>query len=299
MTEPYSESDTRQQLIDHQLRLAGWNIDDASQVIRELDIHVARARGQAVREPPRSYEGHRFADYALVVRGKPVAVIEATVLGTAWWTDVTPDKLRILANRLGPLMRFRQQARGAMVSLNLADIRTVHERIALGQDGRDMPVVAYRQRVEDTVRRLLAENVVLQRLQAGDDISDTDLAELAALLAAQDPGIDEARLRQVYDIRHAGLVKLLRHVLGVESLERWSTFVTREFDEFIAARTTLTALQIRFLQTLRTFLLQRGRVERRDLVESPFTRLHPDGIRGVFRPAELDEVIGLATRLVA
>ena len=68
---------------------------------------------------------------------------------------------------------------------------------------------------------------------------------------------------------------------------------------FIAQHTTYTALQIRFLQTLRTFLLQRGQVERRDLVGSPFTQLHPAGIRGVFPPREIDEVLGFADGLVA
>lgn len=50
-------------------------------------------------------------------------------------------------------------------------------------------------------------------------------------------------------------------------------FVTREFEQFIAEHTTHKALQIRFLQTLRTFVLRRGRVERHDLVDSPFTQL--------------------------
>jgi len=171
--------------------------------------------------------------------------------------------------------------------------------MVMGPDGRDMPIVAYRQRVEEAVRSLLAENPVLQRLQAGEKVSDRDLAELAALLRRQDPAIDEERLRKVYDVRSASFVQLIRHVLGVERLERWSTYVTRNFEEFIATHTTYTSLQIRFLQTLRTFLLQRGRVERRDLVDSPFTQLHPQGVRGVFPPKDIEEILGFAGALVA
>jgi type I restriction enzyme R subunit len=91
----------------------------------------------------------------------------------------------------------------------------------------------------------------------------------------------------------------MRHVLGVRSLERWSTRVATAFDEFVVRHTTYTALQIRFFQTLRTFVLQRGKVERRDLIESPFTQLHPQGVRGVFRPAEIDEILRFADGLVA
>lgn len=186
-----------------------------------------------------------------------------------------------------------------MVSLNLADITAVHERIAVGPEGRDMPIVAYRQRVEEAVRALLAENPVLQRLQAGAPVSADDLGALAELLRRQEPGIDEERLRKAYDVRTASFVQLIRHALGVEPLERWSTLVTREFEEFIAAHTTYSAAQIRFLQTLRTFVLQRGKVERRDLVESPFTQLHPQGIRGVFPPQEIERVFSFTESLVA
>src|SRR2546425_3042180 len=221
------------------------------------------------------------------------------VLSPAWWASVDQARLRDLVARLAPLMRFRQERRDAILALNLADIRAVHQRVVVGPDGRDMPIVAYRQRVEEAVRSLLAENPVLQRLQAGEKVSDRYLAELAALLRRQDPAIDEERLRKVYDVRTASFVQLIRHVLGVEPLERWSTYVTRRFEEFIATHSTYTPLQIRFLLTLRTFLLQRGRVERRDLVDSPFTQLHPQGVRGVFPPRDIEEILGFAGALVA
>lgn len=222
-----------------------------------------------------------------------------SVLGAAWWDAVDHPRLDDLVARLAPLMRFRQQRAEPMLALNLADITAVHERVSLGPDGRDMPIVAYRQRVEETVRRLLVENPVLQRLQEGEPVTDADMRALAELLRRQDPQIDEEKLRKVYDVRTASFVTLLRHVLGVQPLERWSTMVSRRFEEFIGEHTTYTAPQIRFLQTLRTFVLQRGRVERRDLVESPFTQLHPQGIRGIFPPPEIEAILGFTGGLAA
>ena len=72
------EAQTRRDLIDRNLRLAGWKLDDASQVIQELDIELAKAGFPQVLEPKiHPYEGHRFADYALLLRGKPSIVVEA------------------------------------------------------------------------------------------------------------------------------------------------------------------------------------------------------------------------------
>ncbi|MGH7522978.1 MAG: DEAD/DEAH box helicase family protein [Gemmatimonadales bacterium] len=222
------------------------------------------------------------------------------VLNGSWWADCDDAALRDLSSRLAPLMRFRQpRLGGAMVLLNLADLTAVRDRIVAGPDGRDLPVAQYRQRVEETIRAMVEANPLLQRLQNGETLSDGDLRALADLLRFQDPEIDEERLRQVYDVRTASFVQLLRHVLGVAPLERWSTRVTREFEEFIASHTTYSSLQIRFLQTLRTFVLQRQRLERQDLINAPFTRLHPTGVRGVFSPEEIDEVIRFAEALVA
>jgi type I restriction enzyme R subunit len=225
-------------------------------------------------------------------------LIEA-VLGDAWWEGADHERLAELASRLAPLMRFRQERPQPMLSLNLADLTAVRERIVVGPDGRDMAVAAYRSRVEDLVRALLAENPVLQRIQAGEEVSESDLMQVAALLRGMDPTVDEALLRKAYDARSAGFLQLLRHVLGVAPLERWSTVVAREFDRFIAEHTTYTALQLRFLQTLRTFVLRRGGVERRDLVDAPFTQLHPQGVRGVFPAGEIEEILRFVAELAA
>lgn len=216
-----------------------------------------------------------------------------------WWEEVTPHALGDLVARLGPLMKFRQERRDPILSLYLSDALAVHRRIVTGPHGRDLPISVYRERVEDMIRGLLAENPVLQRIQVGEEVADSDLRQLAELLRTLDPEVDEERLRKVYDVRSASFLQLLRHVLGLEQLERWSTVVAREFDRFIAEHTTFSALQLRFVQTLRTFILQQGRVERGDLVHSPFTQLHPQGVRGVFPAQEIEELLFFAEGLVA
>ena len=114
-----------------------------------------------------------------------------------------------------------------------------------------------------------------------------------------DPYVTEDLLQRIYDNRAAGFLDFMRHVLGLEVVESWSTTVSREFDDFIAEHNTYSSLQIRFLQTLRTFILQTRRLEKRHLVESPFTQIHPKGIRGVFSEAEITEILQFGESLVA
>lgn len=79
-----NEAETRRKLIDEKLRLAGWDPADTSQVSAEFTIDLGRAMGRgrpdilaaAERAPPYGSE-HQYADYALLLHGKPAAVVEA------------------------------------------------------------------------------------------------------------------------------------------------------------------------------------------------------------------------------
>jgi len=53
------------------------------------------------------------------------------------------------------------------------------------------------------------------------------------------------------------------------------------------------------LDLLKNFVLEKGEVNKRNLIESPFTMLHPEGIRGVFNPKEIDEILKLTEKVLA
>jgi type I restriction enzyme, R subunit len=55
----------------------------------------------------------------------------------------------------------------------------------------------------------------------------------------------------------------------------------------------LKADQIQFLMLIKTFILDRGVIEREDLIGPPFTNIHPQGIRGIFPPNQLKAVMAL------
>ena len=71
------EAETRRRLIDERLRIAGWDPDDPSQVTQELDIDLTGGATPRTGEGGTPYAGHQFADYALLLHGRPAAVVEA------------------------------------------------------------------------------------------------------------------------------------------------------------------------------------------------------------------------------
>lgn len=221
-------------------------------------------------------------------------------LDPVWWANATERQLDELAQNLGTLMRFRQSRRMCDVTkLDLPDTRLIKEFIEFGPAHERLTTQAYRERLEVFVRNLVSENKVLQRIQAGEPVADSDARPLADLLAAHDPYATEDVLRKVYDHKTARFLQFIRHILGLEKLASWSDTVQQSFDTFIAQHNTFSEVQIQFLRTLQTFLLQTGAVEKRHLVQAPFTNLHPSGVRGLFRRHEIDEILEFAERLVA
>jgi hypothetical protein len=44
---------------------------------------------------------------------------------------------------------------------------------------------------------------------------------------------------------------------------------------------------------------KQGDVSKQNLIESPFTMLHPEGIRGIFNQKEIDEIFSITEKVLA
>lgn len=216
-----------------------------------------------------------------------------------WWKQPTNDKLNQLIDNLAPLMQYRERRSGGdMVELGLTDLTVEKEFIEFGAEQDPMAKTTYRSQIEEYVRQLVDANPVLQRIQAAEPVTEAQIDELAIILAQHELPITEALLQQAYDNKRARFIEFIRCILARKPIESWPQAITREFDDYIAEHNTFTELQIRFLQTLRTFILQTGRIEKQALVKDPFTGIHPRGIRGLFKPEQIDDILRFAQSLI-
>lgn len=216
-----------------------------------------------------------------------------------WWASPNEEKFGQLIDKMAPLMHFRQQKREGMVKLTIEDLVAIKEYVEFGPEHERLTTAEYRKRVEERIQTLLAQNPILEKIRNGEAISNEEIVALAEDLESQDPYITEKLLQRIYDNKKAHFIDFIRHILGIEDLSTWTEEVTVAFDAFIAKHTNLTKLQIQFVQTLRTFILHAGRFEKHNLIQPPFTNLHPQGVRGIFQTTEIDEIVNLATELVA
>lgn len=276
------------------VRLVGIRLDkiEKSLAMEKVDIatkEITKLRGQ-IKELPLSIN--------IVAREK--ALIQSAQLSHYWATanDATLDEL---AEKLSPLMIFRncQNPDQGPVKLDLTGVLYNKEMVEFGPQNEAVSVFKYREMVETLVLTLTHSNPILQKIKNGADISATEVEKLAGLLSKAHPHITENLLRIVYQNRKARFIQFMRHILGIEIIVSFPDTVAEAFDQFIADHTNLNSRQLEFLRLLKDFILEREKVEKRNLIESPFTIIHPQGIRGVFRPTEIDEILELTEKLAA
>ncbi len=217
-----------------------------------------------------------------------------------FWSTITEDKFDELILKIAPLMRFRE----AIVPLgpakfNFKDLVSEKEYVEFGPQHEALSIAKYRELVEQKVNELVSSNPLLQKLKEGKEITATEAEQLAEELHNEHPHITIDLLRRVYNHRKAQFVQFIKHILGIEILESFNETVSKAFDDFIAKHSYLSSRQLQFMDLLRNFILEKGELQKRNLIESPFTLIHPQGIRGVFSPAEIDEILLFTEKLIA
>lgn len=217
-----------------------------------------------------------------------------------YWIRADEDAFDELIAKLGPLMKFREQGTGQeQTHLDLADELHKKEWVEFGPQHEAISITRYRDMVEALIADLTEHNSVLQKIKNGESVNADEANQLAELLHEEHPHITEDLLRQVYKNRKAHFIQFMRHILGIEILKSFPDEVNLAFDQFIRAHTTLSSRQLEFLNLLKNFIIDRIKVEKKDLISAPFTVIHPQGIRGVFSPSEINEILQLAERLAA
>jgi len=217
-----------------------------------------------------------------------------------YWATINEDKFEELIQKLSPLMKFREAVIPlAPAKFNFKDIVSEKEFIEFGPQHEALSVAKYRELVEKKINELVSSSPILQKLKQGQEITTDEAEQLAEELHNEHPHITIDLLRKVYNHRKAALVQFIKHILGIEQLETFAETVTKAFDNFISKHSYLTSRQLQFLDLLKNFVLEKGDVSKRNLIESPFTMLHPEGIRGIFNQKEIDEILRLTEKVLA
>ncbi|MFN8844075.1 MAG: type I restriction-modification enzyme R subunit C-terminal domain-containing protein, partial [Chryseotalea sp.] len=234
------------------------------------------------------------------VVAKEKEIINKTIKNS-FWVNPTETDLKKVIDKIAPLMRYRQHFDGGdeQESLNLKDVTYKKEMIEFGPENELVSVSRYKEMVEEMVQQLADQNPILKKIKSGEEISEEELKELAELMNKRDPFVTEKLLQRVYGNQHAKFLQFIKHILQIEVVHSFEETVIQAFDEFIKQHSNLSNNQLEFMNVLKKYLIDKGKIEKKDLINPPFTQLHPQGILGVFSPKEIDEIISVIQKVAA
>ncbi|MEQ8548969.1 MAG: DEAD/DEAH box helicase family protein [Cyclobacteriaceae bacterium] len=142
----------------------------------------------------------------------------------------------------------------------------------------------YKRRVESFIR----ENqnlLVIAKIKSNEVITTEELKQLEAVLFdGSERGTREDFIKEYGE---QPLAKFIRNIIGLDV-----TAAQQAFAEFIQSG-NLTADQIKFINSIISFLTKNGTIENKMLFEPPFTDMNDQGVLGVFEDAEAYKIISI------
>ena len=218
-----------------------------------------------------------------------------------FWKNIKENNFNSLIDKLSPLARYidtRENIAGPS-KFNFEDELVAKEMVEFGPQNEAVSITRYKEMVEEKIRELTESNPILQKLIGGNAITEEEVEKLAQELHEENPHITIGLLQRVYQNRKAKFLQFIKHILGLEVLETFNESVANAFDAFITEHSNLSSRQLQFLDILKKYILEKGNLEKKNLIESPFTMIHPEGIRGVFSPKEINEILQLTNKILA
>jgi len=213
---------------------------------------------------------------------------------SAFWDNVTPASLEEVRHKLRGTMQYRVRQTRAVVPPRVLDIKeegdlieTRVRKVKLD----DLDKAALRSRLREALDKIFEENETLQKIKAGEPVSDQDLQALTSLVLTQEPDLDLNDLVDYYPETAGHLDLAIRRIIGLDANAVRSTF-----EQFVRKHPTLNSMQIQFLDMLQNYIAKNGAIELEKLYDQPFTSISSEGVDGVFSETEIDDLIAIVER---
>lgn len=275
--------------------LMQWRTVPGDQESYKFDLLICRLQTELLRDSPKfdDYKADllngiaQLSMYLNQVRAKEATLKE--VKSAAFWNDLTAIDLEKVRQELRGIMKYRATGGAAALPPKVLDIKEERELIDHQEytpqlDGLEL--AQYRNRVESVLRTLFDQNDVLQRIKAGEAVTEGDLESLVSLVLAQEPDLNLSDLLNYYPETAGHLDMAIRGIIGLEP-----EAVKEHFNSFVHKHTTLNSMQLRFLQMLQNHIAKFGSIEIERLYEEPFTTLSSDGVDGIFAEEQIDDLL--------
>jgi type I restriction enzyme R subunit len=220
------------------------------------------------------------------VRQKDTVI--AKVRSAEFWQQPSIEKLETARKELRGIMKYRQLGGGgayAMPATKTGDtgVRETDREVKIAGANEAM---IYRRRLKSILDNMIAANPTLQKIHKGEAITEAELKSLTSTILTSHPGVSLEVLNDFYGRTADQLQQTVRELIGLDPQA-----IEDLFKNFLHAHPNLTAQQVRFMNLLKNYIAQHGSIVVEKLYEPPFDSISHEGIDGVFKPDDVDDLI--------
>lgn len=218
------------------------------------------------------------------------AAVLAEVRSADFWQQPGISRLENARKELRDIMKYRQ-TQGA-VGHGIGITRTRDDNVQMEERKVSIAGVnealQYRQRLKGILDAMLVANPILQKIHQGEAIAQQELKTLTSTILTSHPGVGLDVLNEFYGRTAEQLHLTVRDIIGLDPKA-----IEAHFTSFLHAHPTLTAKQVSFMNLLKNYIAENGSIVVEKLYDAPFSTLSPDGIDGVFKTSDADQLIAV------
>lgn len=224
------------------------------------------------------------------------------VLSQKFWEGVTLVKCEYMREELSAIMRHKLPEGREIIKLDLDDLIAERKWIEFGPEGEGDYIATYKEKVEKKITDMAESHPVLKKIKNDISISEKDLIDLEDTLNSPELYINEDNLRKTFSQPNGTFIQFIKSILGKYKFHDAEQLINDSFNTYVVERNNKSALsaeQIRFLRTVKNVFSRKKQIEYNDLFEPPFTQFGTDAATRLFCEEELQEIIGIFTRIAA
>lgn len=109
---------------------------------------------------------------------------------------------------------------------------------------------------------------------------------MTSTILTSHPGVSLDVLNEFYGRTAEQLHITVREIIGQDAQA-----IEEHFKKFLHDHPALTAQQVRFMNLLKNYIAQHGSIVIEKLYDAPFSSISHDGIDGVFKPTDVDQLV--------
>lgn len=193
------------------------------------------------------------------------------------------QELEEVRTQLSPLMQYRQGRiiDNDIITIDIEDEITINEELPIklfttfGE--------GFKHDLEEFLRKISTENIVLQKIKKGKNITELELQALVSIILEQNPHFTLKQLEKLYPDKANDIALLIRSIIGIDEEE-----INVRLQEFRQHHTTLNTRQAQCLKLVENQLKANNYLKETSLYDRPFTGL--GDISDIFTDEELREL---------